>query len=153
MCADKSHDKKPNFILSLLGNKCARCRRGSIYSSTNPYDLKHCMDMPEECPVCGQKVEVEVGFYYGTGYVSYALSIAICVASLIAWWLFIGFSIYDNRIFWWLGFNGLLLLILQPLIMRLSRTVWMAFFVYYDENWRQRPQVTGREHSSHLKNA
>ncbi|RAJ85846.1 hypothetical protein CLV59_102552 [Chitinophaga dinghuensis] len=137
MCAEKSHDKKPNFFLSMLGNKCARCRRGSIYKTKNPYDLKHFMEMPDYCPVCGQKVEVEVGFYFGTGYVSYALSIAICVASLIAWWVFFGFSIYDNSIFWWLGVNGALLVVLQPLIMRLSRAVWMAFFVYYDENWQQ----------------
>jgi len=137
MCADKTHDKKPNFFLSMLGNKCARCRRGSIYKTKNPYDLKHFMDMPDYCPVCGQKIEVEVGFYFGTGYVSYALSVAICVASLIAWWVLIGFSIHDNSIFWWLGVNGALLVVLQPLIMRLSRAVWMAFFVYYDEDWQQ----------------
>ncbi|WP_308219024.1 hypothetical protein [Chitinophaga sp. HK235] len=101
--------------------------------------------MPDNCPVCGQPVEVEVGFYYGTGYVSYALSVAVCVASLIAWWLFIGFSIYDNSIYWWLGFNGLLLLSLQPLLMRWSRTIWMAFFVRYDEDWQQGPPAgTGR---------
>ena len=109
--------------------------------------------MPDKCPVCGQQVEVEVGFYYGTGYVSYALSIAVCVASLIAWWLFIGFSIYDNRIFWWLGVNALLLLALQPLLMRWSRTIWMAFFVYYDENWYQGPpEGTGRSNAT-FKNA
>ncbi|WP_317048423.1 hypothetical protein [Chitinophaga flava] len=101
--------------------------------------------MPDNCPECGQPVEVEVGFYYGTGYVSYALSVAVCVASLIAWWLFIGFSIYDNSIYWWLGFNGLLLLTLQPLLMRWSRTIWMAFFVRYDEDWQQGPpEGTGR---------
>ncbi|WP_142684886.1 DUF983 domain-containing protein [Chitinophaga polysaccharea] len=152
MCADKNN-VKPSLLKSLLGNKCARCRRGSIYTTTNPYDLKNCLKMPDTCPVCGQPVEVEVGFYYGTGYVSYALSIAVCVASLIAWWLFIGFSIYDNRIFWWLGVNALLLVILQPLLMRWSRTIWMAFFVYYDENWQQGPpQGTGRSNAT-FKNA
>jgi hypothetical protein len=152
MCADKNN-VKPNLLKSLWGNKCARCRRGSIYTTQNPYDLKNCLKMPDVCPVCGQPVEVEVGFYYGTGYVSYALSIAVCVASLIAWWLFIGFSIYDNRIFWWLGVNALLLVILQPLLMRWSRTIWMAFFVYYDENWRQGPpQGTGRSNAT-FKNA
>ncbi|SKA21127.1 hypothetical protein SAMN04488128_1021597 [Chitinophaga eiseniae] len=144
MCADKNHEK-PNIFKSVFTNKCARCRRGAIFLSKNPYDLKSCMKMPEKCPVCGQQVEVEVGFYYGTGYVSYALSIAICVASLIAWWLFVGFSIYDNSIYWWLGFNGMLLLGLQPILMRWSRTIWMAFFVRYDEDWHQGPpQGTGR---------
>ena len=55
--------------------------------------------MNKNCPVCGQPTEVEVGFYYGTGYVSYTLSIAITVASLIAWWLSIGMSVNDNRFF------------------------------------------------------
>jgi len=152
MCADKNN-VKPNLLKSLFGNKCARCRRGSIYTTQNPYDLKNCLKMPEKCPVCGQQVEVEVGFYYGTGYVSYALSIAVCVATLIAWWLFIGFSIYDNRIFWWLGVNGLLLVLLQPMLMRWSRTIWMAFFVYYDENWHQGPpEGTGRSNPT-FKNA
>lgn len=134
MCADKNHEK-PNFLKSILGNKCARCRRGSIYTSKNPYNLKDCMKMPEHCPVCGQKVEVEVGFYYGTGYVSYALSVAVCVASFIAWWVLLGFSLYDNRIYYWIAANAVLLLGMQPLIMRWSRTIWMAFFVYYDEDW------------------
>ncbi|RFS23910.1 DUF983 domain-containing protein [Chitinophaga silvatica] len=134
MCADKNHEK-PSILKSILGNKCARCRRGSIYTTKNPYNLKDCMKMPEHCPVCGQKVEVEVGFYYGTGYVSYALSIAVCVASFIAWWVFFGFSLYDNRIYYWIATNAVLLLGMQPLIMRWARTIWMAFFVYYDEDW------------------
>ncbi|MCW3462032.1 DUF983 domain-containing protein [Chitinophaga nivalis] len=152
MCADKKHER-PNLFKSLLGNKCARCRRGSIFSKKNPYDLANCMKMPEKCPVCGQQIEVEVGFYYGTGYVSYALSIAVCVASLIAWWLFVGFSIYDNRIFWWLGVNAVLLLILQPLIMRWSRTIWLAFFVGYDEDWQQGPPAGSGRVNATFKNA
>ena len=134
MCADKNHEK-PNLLKSILGNKCARCRRGSIYTSKNPYNLKDCMKMPERCPVCGQLIEVEIGFYYGTGYVSYGLSIALCVASFIAWWVIFGFSLFDNSIYYWLIANAVLLLGMQPLIMRWARTIWMAFFVYYDEDW------------------
>ncbi|GEP89485.1 hypothetical protein SAMN05660909_00591 [Chitinophaga terrae (ex Kim and Jung 2007)] len=135
MCADKNHEK-PNLLKSILGNKCARCRRGSIYKTKNPYHpLKECMEMPEKCPVCGQQIEVEIGFYYGTGYVSYALSVALCVASFIAWWVFFGFSLYDNRIYYWLIANAILLLGMQPLLMRWARTIWMAFFVYYDKDW------------------
>ena len=40
--------------------------------------------MNKNCLVCGQATEIEVGFYYGTGYVSYVLSIVICALSLIA---------------------------------------------------------------------
>lgn len=90
--------------------------------------------MNEHCPVCDQKMEIEQGFYYGTGYVSYALTVAFSVSTFVAWWVLIGVSINDNRVFWWLGLNAFMLLLLQPYFMRLSRTVWLSFFVKYNAN-------------------
>lgn len=92
--------------------------------------------MNDNCPVCDQKTEIEQGFYYGTGYVSYALSVAFSASTFVAWWVLIGFSINDNRVFWWLGINTILMLVLQPWFMRLSRSVWLSFFVKYNENWK-----------------
>lgn len=136
MCAHQT-EHKPNLLLSVLQNKCPRCRRGKLFVESNPYRLRSFMKMNENCPVCGQASEPETGFYFGTGYVSYALSIALSVATFVAWWVLIGFSLEDNRLFWWLGINGILLVLMQPLLMRVSRTIWLAFFVYYDENWRR----------------
>jgi hypothetical protein len=89
------------------------------------------MEMYENCPVCDQRMELEVGFYYGTGYVSYALTVALSVTTFVAWWLLIGMSVNDNRFFWWLGINISLLIVLQPYLMRLSRAIWLSFFVRY----------------------
>lgn len=99
--------------------------------------------MHESCPVCGQPTEIEVGFYYGTGYVSYALSIAVLTASFVAWKVLIGvtFSIDDNRIFYWMGTAFLLLFILQPVLMRMSRVLWLSWFVSYDPEWQKHPIV------------
>lgn len=93
--------------------------------------------MNKTCPVCGQPTEIEVGFYYGTSYVSYALTVGLSVASLIAWWLIIGLSVNDNRFFYWLGFNAVLLIVLQPWLMRLSRSFWISWFVRYDADWKE----------------
>ena len=93
------------------------------------------MEMNKTCPVCGQPTEIEVGFYYGTSYVSYFLTIGITVICFLLWWLIIGLSLNDNRIFFWLGFNGILLIALQPWIMRLSRSCWISWFVRYDPDW------------------
>lgn len=122
---------KPNLILSVLQNRCPACRRGKIFSNDNAYNLKHFTEMHSHCEVCGEDFEREIGFYYGTSYVSYALTVAFSVATFIAWWVIIGFSLYDNRMFWWLGVNGTLLVFIQPPIMRLSRTIWLTFFVKY----------------------
>ena len=97
--------------------------------------------MNKNCTVCGQPSEIEVGFYYGTSYVSYVLGVALSVASLIAWWVIFGLSVNDNRFFFWLGFNALLLVVLQPWLMRLSRSLWISWFVKYDPDWREhRPE-------------
>jgi hypothetical protein len=95
------------------------------------------MQMNETCAVCGQPTEIEPSFYYGTGYVSYSLAVAISVSTFVAWWVLIGFSFHDSRFFWWIGLNALLLLVMQPYLMRLSRTIWLSFFVKYDKNFAE----------------
>ncbi len=118
--------------------KCPRCRRGPMFKDPNPFrklKLSHIFDMHEHCPVCNQKYDLETGFWYGTGYVSYALTVAISVATFVAWLVLIGVSISDNRIFFWLISNIALLVIIQPWLMRLSRVIYLYFFVRYNENY------------------
>ena len=93
--------------------------------------------MNKECPVCGQPTEIEVGFYYGTAYVSYLLTVFISGLSFLAWWLIIGLSVDDNRFFWWLGFNAVLLISMQLWLMRFSRSLWISWFVRYDPDWKK----------------
>jgi hypothetical protein len=131
-----STENKPNYWWSILTFKCPRCRRGDMFNNKNPWKLKRTLSMPEKCPECSQPFELEVGFWYGTGYVSYALTFAMSVASFMAWWVIIGISTEDNRFFWWMGLNALMLVLLQPWIMRLSRVVYLYFFVKYDENYK-----------------
>ena len=129
--------KKPSYFWSVLTNRCPRCRRGDIFQYHNAYALKsgRYMKMHDHCTVCGQATDIEVGFYYGTGYVSYFLTLFLSLVSFVLWWLLIGISINDNRIFYWLTINSILLLLLQPPLMRFSRTLWLSWFVKYDENW------------------
>ncbi len=128
---------KRNYLLSVLQCKCPRCREGNMFVDPHPYHLKSYMNMNEACPVCGQPTEIEVGFYYGTAYVSYALTVAFSVSTFVAWWVLVGFSLYDNRIFYWLGLNAVLMLVLQPVFMRVSRSIWLSWFVKYDPAWSQ----------------
>jgi hypothetical protein len=132
---------KPNFWWSMSTMKCPRCRRGPMFSNNNPWKLKQAMKMPEKCPECGQPYELEVGFWYGTGYISYGLSFLLSIGTLIAWWLLIGVSTKDNRFFWWMGSNAVFLILMQPWLMRLSRVVYLYIFVHYDPNYKD-SQVT-----------
>jgi hypothetical protein len=106
-----------------------------MYIAKSVYNLRSFMKMHDKCPVCGQPFDMEPGFYYGTNMVSYAVAVLFCVLTFFLWWGFIGFSFEDNRFMWWLITNGVLLVLLQPPIMRLSRTIWLSFFVRYSPNW------------------
>ncbi|MBS1599297.1 MAG: DUF983 domain-containing protein [Bacteroidetes bacterium] len=129
-------ESKPNFWWSMLTTKCPRCRRGPMFTNSNPWNLNQTLKMPDRCPECGQPYELEVGFWYGTGYVSYALTVLMSGLSLILWWLTIGLSTEDNRFFWWLGINSFLLIVLQPWLMRFSRAIYLYIFVKYDPDYK-----------------
>jgi uncharacterized protein (DUF983 family) len=138
-----SNNKKANrsYLSSSLGCRCPRCREGKLFEHPVSFNFKKNLLMHKTCTVCGQPTEIEVGFYYGTSYVSYVLTVALSVATLVAWWVIIGLSINDNRFFYWLGFNAIFLLTLQPWLMRLSRSLWISWFVKYDPDWKEHQPV------------
>ncbi|RFM28216.1 DUF983 domain-containing protein [Deminuibacter soli] len=149
----EADNHKPSLVLSALQCKCPRCRRGHMFKDSNPYHLKHTMSMYEHCQVCGQQFDIEVGFYYGTSYVSYAFTVAFSAATFVAWWVLLGFSLNDNRIFYWLAVNAVLLIAMQPIFMRIARSVWLAFFVYYDPQWNSKPPEAPERVNDTLKDA
>jgi len=137
-----SKENRPNYFWSMLTHKCPRCRKGKMFTQPNPWKLRQVLKMPKTCAECGQPFELEVGFWYGTGYVSYALAFAMSVATFVAWWVLIGISTEDNRFFWWMGINAFLLIVLQPWIMRLSRVIYLYFFVHYDPDYKHSHVIT-----------
>lgn len=137
MCAENQSVRTPGLIGSVLLNRCPRCREGRLFTNPNPYDLRTTMRMPEHCPVCGQAFELQTGFYFGTGYVSHFLSVAFILISFAFWFFTIGVSFHDNRLYWYLVSVSSFLLLTQPLQQRLCRSIWIAFFVRYQRDWRQ----------------
>jgi hypothetical protein len=137
MQVENSKTKAPHgYLWNVVAMKCPRCRIGKLFKYNTRISTSKNNEMHQRCPVCGQPTEIEVGFYYGTGYVSYALTVGFSAATFVAWVLLIGISTEDSRIFWWLGLNAVSLVLLQPWIMRLSRSLWLSWFVKYDNNWK-----------------
>ena len=83
--------------------------------------------MPDRCPVCNQKYELEPMFFYGAMYASYAITIAFSVATFVLSYLLLGLSMW-----WYLGLNAVILLLLFPISFRWARSIWINFFVHYD---------------------
>ena len=88
--------------------------------------------------MCKADFTREPGFYFGAAYVSYALTVALWIAVLVAlltigdlgWIEFTGFF-EQPEVFL---VNGIVtLLALLPLVQRLSRSIWIHFFVRHGE--------------------
>jgi uncharacterized protein (DUF983 family) len=133
--AEKTYSR--GYLSSTLGCRCPRCRDGKLFKNPTSISFKKNMEMNKNCPVCGQPTEIEVGFYYGTSYVSYVLAIGICILSFFLWFLTIGMSLADKRFFYWIGANAVLLIVMQPWLMRVSRSMWISWFVRHDPAWKE----------------
>jgi hypothetical protein len=129
------------YFASVFSCRCPRCREGKLFTHPPSFRMRRNMEMNKVCPVCGQATEIEVGFYYGTSYVSYAMTVGLSLLTLVAWYITIGMSTSDNRFFYWLGANAVLLILLQPRLMRLSRSLWISWFVKYDPLWKEHKPV------------
>lgn len=118
---------KDTKLYSIAKGKCPRCHEGDFYLTHNAYNLKKFDKMYQRCPECGQSFEMETGFYYGAMYVSYGLSVALGMAVYIAQLVLIDLDMWSTMIL-----IGSVLLLSIPVVYRLSRLIWINFFVKYD---------------------
>ena len=116
-------------VKSFIKMKCPRCHHGDLFIAGNPYNLNKVNNMPKACPRCGVSFFPEPGFYYGAMYISYVLTVLICLITAIIEIITIGFN--PNIIV--ATVIGLMLL-LFPFTLRYSRVIWLYVFVKFDEN-------------------
>jgi uncharacterized protein (DUF983 family) len=119
--------KKGTKLYSILTGSCPKCHLESMYVSKNAYNLSQTLKMNERCSHCQTKYKIEPSFFYGAMYVSYAVGIAFAVAAFVITYLFIGASLKTAFI----SIIGTLI-VFMPIIMRLSRNIWINFFIHYD---------------------
>ncbi|MEO0042736.1 MAG: hypothetical protein RL329_2184 [Bacteroidota bacterium] len=119
--------KKGSKVYSVLGFKCPRCNEGDLYP-TSTFSFKKPFEMNERCPKCTQKYTLETGFYYGAMFLSYILT---------AFMLFTMFALFKFglglRVVHSFGIATIVVVILFIWIFRVSRSLWLSFFVKYEE--------------------
>ena len=119
---------KGNKIYSILTGTCPVCHTGTMFKNSNPYKFSETLEMHERCPHCDTKFKIEPSFFYGAMYVSYAVGVAVAVAAFIIAFFFIGLS----RLHTFFVITGTLILLL-PLILRISRNIWINMFFTFDK--------------------
>lgn len=126
--------KMSSTLFSIIKMKCPRCHVGDIYVHKNAYKLSQAGKMHKHCPSCGLDYQPEPGFYFGAGYVSYALTVAVTITVFVLLFPFV--SWYNWEIY--IGVIAGIILLTFPLLFRYSRVIWLYFFVKYDKEAIQR---------------
>ena len=109
--------------------KCPRCKKGDMFT-TPTFSFRKPFEMHKNCPHCNQRFELEVGFYYGAMFVSYIIT-AFSMFGLFGIMKFgIGLDVIPA-----FAVSMGIILFLYVWVFRVSRTVWLSFFVKSDEKY------------------
>jgi len=119
--------KKGNKLYSILTGSCPRCHQESMYIDPNPYHLGSLFKMHTRCAHCNTNYIIEPSFFYGAMYVSYAVGIAFAVAAFVIAFLIIGIGLLNTFIA-----IVVTMVVFLPVIIRLSRNIWINIFIKYD---------------------
>lgn len=120
---------KGTKLYSIFTGTCPVCQQESMYKEPNPYKMSQLFEMHESCSHCHTKYKIEPSFFYGAMYVSYPVGIAFAVAAFVISFFFFGSSLLTAFIA-----IVLTLIVFLPVIVRLSRNIWINLFLKYDKN-------------------
>jgi len=104
--------KPVSTIQGILHHRCPRCRQGPIF--------RRWLSTNESCPVCNLQFNREQGYFIGAMYVSYGLSIPPVLGLVMILWLWARWSFGAAVLGAFLAY-----LPLVPLVVRLSRVIWI----------------------------
>lgn len=119
--------KKGTKLYSIFTGTCPKCHKESMYQYKNMYNPSKTLKMNERCSHCKTKYKIEPSFFYGAMYVSYAVGTAFAIAAFVISFLIIGTNLMTSFIV-----IIATLVAFMPVIMRLSRNIWINFFIKYD---------------------
>jgi uncharacterized protein (DUF983 family) len=102
-------------LAAVLAGRCPRCGRGRIFRGR--------LAMNAACPVCGLRFERESGYFTGAMYLSYALTVPVMAACVLAVQLVAPRLSFEATI----AVAALLFLPFVPALFRYSRILWIHF--------------------------
>lgn len=123
--------QKPFLLTSLFREKCPRCRKGTIFVNPHILPLKDCLQTVEHCSVCDQKIKLESN--YGQG-MNFVFIFVIFLFNLLWYIPIIGLSFKDDSIYYYIAVSTVMVIVLQPWLMRLSRVLFLYLVIRYQSN-------------------
>jgi uncharacterized protein (DUF983 family) len=121
--------KKGTKLYSILTGTCPKCQLENMYVNKNPYVLSETMKMHDQCSHCRTRYKMEPNFFFGAMYVSYGVAVLIGIFIFLAAYFAFGAGMKSSFIAIFVG-----LIVLMPLVTRVSRNIYINMFMDYDPN-------------------
>ena len=118
--------KKGSKIYSILRGKCPRCHEGNFFKHAFTMNIFKVNKIEKKCSKCDLKYMIEPAFYFGALYVSYGITVAICIVTFI-----ISKIIFDLALLSSFIAVFIVLILFIPVNLRLSRILWINMFINY----------------------
>ena len=99
-----------------------------MYVDKNPYHITDVLKIHDHCSHCNTKYRMEPSFFYGSMYVSYGVGIVFAISAFI-----VSFVILNSSLVTAFIAIVVTLIAFMPIIMRLSRNIWINLFMNYDK--------------------
>jgi hypothetical protein len=106
-----------------------------MYKNRNAYQLSQTLEMHERCRHCQSKYKIEPSFFYGSMYVSYGVGVAFSVVTFM-----LTFIVFESSLVFSFIAIVATLIGLMPVIMRLSRNIWINLFMDYQPSLAKKKQ-------------
>ena len=125
---------KGSKLYSIFFNKCPKCHVGCFWLRKNPFVNIFLNNNNTKCKNCSLLYELEIGFWYGSMYISYAISVAVMLFFWTLTTVFLPLINILNEIL----IISLAIIIISPLNYHFSRLIWINFFIKYIPNDKKR---------------
>lgn len=121
---------KGSKLYSIFTGTCPKCHEESMYVNPNPYVISEIFEMHKKCSNCDKKYRIEPYFFYVSAYVGYGVGAIFAVSAFIISYVFLESSLVTAVI-------AIIstLIAFSPIIMRLSRNIWINIFIHFDKSF------------------
>ena len=129
----ETSSKKPALIPALFTMKCPSCRKSTVFVNKSIFPLDKCLALKDECEICGEKMKSESN---NGGGINYALTVMLFMLNICWYWPIFGLSYKDDSVWRYLIASTVIVLLLQPYLMRLSRMIYLYLYVGFGNSRR-----------------
>ncbi|ADV48194.1 DUF983 domain-containing protein [Cellulophaga sp. E16_2] len=119
---------KGTKLYSIFTGTCPVCQQESMYKEANPFKIMDTLKMNERCSHCNTKYKIEPSFFFGAMYVSYPIGIGFAAIAFVLSYLVFKIDILPT-----FYIICVIMLFMLPVILRLSRNIWINFFKHYQK--------------------